>query len=329
MPLLTPAIVAVFLACAAGAMAQAPAAGTAQAYPSKIVRLVVASAPGGGSDLVGRTIAQKLGPALGQQIVVDNRAGAGGRIGAELVAKAPADGHTLLIGTSSLMVVAPALYAKLPYDTVKDFSPVSLLGSAAYVLVVHPSVPAKSVKELVAIAKARPGRLSYASAGNGASSHLAGELFRLTAGLNMVHVPYRASPLATLAVMSGESDLMFSNIMPAVPAIRGGRLRPLGISSLKRSDVLPEVPTVSETGLAGFEVEQLYGMLAPAGTPREIVRRLNEETIKAMQSPDTREKLRAEGSEVAVSTPEEFEKWIASEIRKWAKVIREAKMQVE
>jgi tripartite-type tricarboxylate transporter receptor subunit TctC len=227
------------------------------------------------------------------------------------------------------MVVAPALYAKLPYDTVKDFSPVSLLGSAAYVLVVHPSVPARSAKELIAIAKARPGRLSYASAGSGSTSHLAGELFRLTADLKMVHVPYRASPLATLSVMSGESDLMFSNILPAVPAIRGGRLRPLGISSLKRSSVLPEVPTIEETGLPGFLVEQLYGMLAPAGTPREIIRRLNEETIKAMQAADTREKLRAEGSEVAVSTPEEFERWIVAEIRKWARVVREARIQAE
>lgn len=307
---------AVLFACAGAAQAQP--------YPTKVVRLVVASAPGGGSDLVGRTLAGKLSAQLGQQVVVDNRAGAGGRIGAEVVAKAAADGYTALVGTSSLMVVAPALYAKLPYDIQKDFSPVSLLGSAAYVLVVHPSVPTRSVKELVAVARARPGKLTFATAGNGSSSHLAGELFRMTAGLNMVHVPYRASPLATLSVMSGESDQMFSNILPAVPAIRAGRLRPLGISSLKRSSVLPEVPTIEESGMPGFEVVQLYGMLVPAGTPREIVRRLNEETVKAMQSPDARDRLRSEGSEVAVSTPDEFEKWIASELRKWAKVIRQA-----
>ncbi len=314
---MTRTVFAALLFCvAAGAMAQA--------YPSRVVRLVVASAPGGGSDLVGRTLAQKLGPALGQQVVVDNRAGAGGRIGAEVVAKAAPDGYTLLVGTSSLMVVAPALYAKLPYDIQRDFSPVSLLGSAAYVLVVHPSVPTKSVKQLIAVAKARPGRLTYASAGNGSSSHLAGELFRMTAGLNMVHVPYRASPLATLSVIAGESDQMFSNILPAVPAIRGGRLRPLGISSLKRSSVLPEVPTIEETGLPGFEVVQLYGMLAPAGTPREIIRRLNEETVKGMQAADTRERLLSEGSEVSVSSPEAFEKWIATELRKWAKVIKQA-----
>jgi len=220
--------------------------------------------------------------------------------------------------------VAPALYPKLPYDTQKDFAPVSLLGSAAYVLVVHPSVPAKSARDLVSLARAQPDKLTYASAGSGASPHLAGELFKLMAGVKIVHVPYRASPLATLSVVAGESDLMFSNILPAVPAIRGGRLRPLGITSAKRSSVLAEVPTIEESGLPGYEVVQLYGLLAPAGTPRDIVRRLNEETRKGMQSADTLERLRADGSEVAVSTPEELEKMIAAELRKWAKVIKQA-----
>ena len=315
-PVTRTAIAALLLCLAGGALAQA--------YPSKVIRLVVPSAPGGGSDLVGRTLAQKMAPALGQQIIVENRAGAGGRIGAEIVARAAPDGYTLLIGTSSLMVVAPALYPKLPYDMTKDFAPVSLLGSAAYVLVVHPSVPAKSVKELVALARARPGRLTYASSGTGSSSHLAGELFRMIAGISMVHVPYRASQLATLSVMAGESDLMFSNIQPAMPAIRGGRLRPLGISSAKRSALLPDTGTIEELGLAGFRVEQLYGILAPAGTPRDIVRRLNEEAVTAAQSPEMRERLRAEGSEVRVSTPEEFTKVIAAEIRQWAKVIKQA-----
>ncbi len=310
-------VIAALLSClAAGALAQA--------YPSKVVRLIVASAPGGGSDLVGRTLAQKLAPALGQQVVVENRAGAGGRIGAEIVAKAAPDGYTFLVGTSSLMVIAPAMYAKLPYDTQRDFAPVSLLGSAAYVLVVHPSVPANSAKELIALAHARPDKLTYASAGSGASSHLAGELFKMMAGVKIVHVPYRASPLATLSVVAGESDLMFSNILPAVPAIRGGRLRPLGITSAKRSSVLADVPTIEESGLPGYEVVQLYGLLAPAGTPRDIVRRLNEETVKAVQSAEMRDRLRAEGSEVAVSTPEQLEKIIASELRKWTKVIKQA-----
>jgi len=315
-PVTRTAIAALLLCLAGGALAQA--------YPSKVIRLVVPSAPGGGSDLVGRTLAQKMAPALGQQIIIENRAGAGGRIGAEVVARAAPDGYTLLIGTSSLMVVAPALYPKLPYDMAKDFAPVSLLGSAAYVLVVHPSVPAKSVKELVALARARPGRLTYASSGSGSSSHLAGELFRMTAGISMVHVPYRASQLATLAIIAGETDLMFSNIQPAMPAIRGGRLRPLGISSAQRSALLPDTGTIEELGLPGFRVEQLYGILAPAGTPRDIVRRLNEEAVTAAQSPEMRERLRAEGSEGRVSSPEEFEKLIAAEIRQWTQVIRQA-----
>ncbi len=310
-------VIAASLSCLAGGA-------LAQAYPSKVVRLVVASAPGGGSDLVGRTLAQKLGPALGQQIIVENRAGAGGRIGAEVVAKAAPDGYTLLVGTSSLMVIAPAMYAKLPYDTQRDFAPVSLLGSAAYVLVVHPSVPTRSTKDLIALARARPDKLTYASAGSGASSHLAGELFKMMAGVKIVHVPYRASPLATLAIVAGESDLMFSNIQPSMPAIRGGRLRPLGITSAKRSSVLPEIPTIEESGLPGYEVVQLYGMLAPAGTPRDIVRRLNEETVKAAQSPEMRDRLHAEGSEVRVSTIEEFEKVIATELKRWNKVIKQA-----
>lgn len=301
----------------------------AQAYPSKVIRAIVPSAPGGGSDLVGRTLAQKLGAALGQQVVVENRAGAGGRIGAEFVAKAAPDGYTLLIGTSSLMVIAPAMYSKLPYDILKDFAPVSQLGSAAYVLVVHPSVPAKSARELIALARARPDKLTYSSAGSGASSHLAGELFKMMAGVKIVHVPYRASPLATLSVVAGESDLMFSNILPAVPAIRGGRLRPLGITSARRSSVLAEVPTIEESGLPGYEVVQLYGLLAPAGAPRDIVRRLNEETVKAVQSAEMRDRLRAEGSEVAVSTPEELQKLIASELRKWTTVIKQAGIQLE
>ena len=316
------AVLAAGLACIAGGA-------QAQAYPSKVVRMIVASAPGGGSDLVGRTLAQKLGPLLGQQIVVENRAGAGGRIGAEVVARSAPDGYTLLVGTSSLMVIAPSLYAKLPYDMAKDFAPVSQLGFVAYVLVVHPSVPTRSARELVALAHSRPGSLTFASAGNGSSSHLAGELFRILAGLKVVHVPYRASPLATLAVVAGETDMMFSNILPAVPAIRSGRLRPLGISSVKRSALMPEVATIEESGLAGFQVEQLYGLLAPAGTPRDIIRRLNEETVKAMQSPETRDRLRADGSEVLASSPEEFEKWIVSEIRKWSQVIRQAGIQPE
>jgi len=294
----------------------------AQAYPSKVIRLIVASAPGGGSDLVARTLAAKLGPALGQQVVVDNRAGAAGRIGAEAVAKAAPDGYTLLVGTSSLMITAPAMYAKLPYDPVRDYSPITLLGSAAYVLVVHPSVPVKSVKELLALARARPDGLNYASAGAGSSSHLSGEVFKMMANVKIVHVPYRASPLATMAVVAGETATMFSNILPAVPMIRANRLRPLGITSAKRSSVLPEVPTIAEAALPNYEVVQLYALLAPAGTPRDIVRRLNEEAVKAAQSSEMVERLRSEGSEVRVSTVEELEKMIPAEVKRWTQVIK-------
>jgi tripartite-type tricarboxylate transporter receptor subunit TctC len=296
----------------------------AQAYPTRVIRMIVASSPGGGSDTVGRTLAQKLGSQLGGTIVVDNRAGAGGRIGAEVAAHSPADGYTLLLGTSSLMTVAPALYANLAYQMPKDFSPISLLGTASYVLVVHPSVPATSVKQLVALAKARPGGLTYASSGAGTNNHLAGELFATEAGIKMIHVPYRSSGLATLAVVSGESDLMFSNIVPAVAALRSKRLRPLGIASHKRSPLLPDVATIAESGLPGVVVEQFYALLAPAGTPPDIVRRLNAETAKAMQSEDIRKRLRADGSEVQVSTPEELTQRIVADIRKWEKVARQA-----
>jgi tripartite-type tricarboxylate transporter receptor subunit TctC len=301
----------------------------AQAYPVKPIRLIVPFAPGGGSDLVGRLLAQKLGSQLGQQVVVDNRAGAGGRIGTELVAKSAPDGYTLLLATSSVMVTAPALYAKLPFEMPRDFSPVSLVAYTTYALVAHPAVPARSVKELIALAKSRPGQLTYASSGTGGPAHLSGELFSSLAGVKMIHVPYKGSSPGTLSVMAGETDLMFSNVLPALPAIRSGRLRAIGITSLKRSVLLPEVATVAESGLPGFEVEQLYGVLAPAGTPREIVRRLNEEIAKVMQAADTRSRLLADGSEVSVSTPEDFERMIAVEIGKWTKVIKQAGIKEE
>ena len=297
-------------------------------YPARPVRLVIPFAPGGGSDLVGRVLAQKLSGALHQQFVADNRAGAGGRIGTEAVAKSPADGYTLLFATSSVMVVAPALYPKLPFDMPRDFTPISLVASTAYVLIAHPSVPARSVKELIALAKGRPGRLTYASSGVGAFSHLSGELFTTLAGISMVHVPYKGSSPGTLSVVAGETDTMFSNLLPALPPIRSRRLRGLGVTSRSRSSILPDVPTMSSV-MPGFVAEQLYGLLGPAGLPRDIVRALNAETAKGMQSPDTKEKLLADGSEVAVSTPEELEKRIRAEIAQWSKVIKAAGVRPE
>lgn len=292
-----------------------------QAYPSKPVRLIVPFAPGGGADLVGRLLAQKLSVALGRQVVVENRAGAGGRIGTEAVAKAPPDGHTLLLATSSVMALAPALYEKLSFDMPRDFAPVSVVATTAYVLVVHPAVPARSVKELIELAKRTPRKLTYASSGTGAQSHLTGELFSVRAGVAMIHVPYKGSASGTLSVVAGETDSMFSNLLPALPSVRSNRLRPLGVTSRERSSILPEVPVLA-SAIPGLVVEQLYGLLAPAGTPRDIVMVLNAEAAKAMQAADVRDKLLADGSEVAVSTPEELEKRIVAEIAQWAKVIK-------
>jgi tripartite-type tricarboxylate transporter receptor subunit TctC len=301
----------------------------AQAYPAKPVRLVLPFPPGGGTDVVGRLLAQKLGQALGQQLIVDNRAGAGGRIGTDLVAKSPPDGYTLLLATSSVMGTGPALYKKLPFDMPKDFAPVSLVAYTAYVLVTHPSVPAKSVKELVALAKSKPGRLTYASSGAGGAAHLSGELFSSMAGVKMIHVAYKGSSPGMFSVVSGETDLMFNNALPALPQVRNGRLRALGVTTPQRSAVLPEVPTIAESGLKGFEVQQNYGVLAPAGTPREIVTRLNQEIGKVMRTEDAKSKLLADGSEAKVSTPEELEKMIVAEIAKWSKVIKQAGIKEE
>jgi tripartite-type tricarboxylate transporter receptor subunit TctC len=300
----------------------------AATYPAHPVRLIVPFAAGGGSDLVGRMLAQKLSAALGQQFVVDNRGGAGGRIGTEMVAKAPPDGYTLLLATSSVMVTAPALYRHLPFDMPKSFGPISLLATTAYALVVHPSVPARTVRELIALAKSRPGGLTYASSGTGGPAHLSGELFASLTHVPLTHVPYKGSGPGTLAVIAGETDLMFSNILPALPAVKSGRLRVLGVTSAKRSTILPDVPTLAES-VPGFEVEQLYALLAPAGTPPDIVNRLSAEAAKAMESTEVQTKLLTDGSEVRIADPAELEKLIVAEIAKWTKVIRAAGIKEE
>ncbi len=311
------------LACCAAAGAQA------QAYPSKPVRLVLPFPPGGGTDVVGRLVAQKLSASTGQPFVVENRAGAGGRIGADLVAKSPPDGYTLMLGTSSVTGTGPALYQKLPFDMPKDFAPVSLVAYTAYLLVIHPSVPVSSVKGLIALAKLRPGRLTFSSSGAGGASHLSGELFSSMAGIKMIHVAYKGSSPGMLSVVAGETDLGFNNTLPALPQVKSGRLRALGVTTPQRSALLPGVPTIAESGLPGFEVQQNYGVLAPAGTPREIVLRLNQEIAKAMRTEDAKSRLLADGSEVKVSTPEEFEKAIMAEIAKWSKVIKQAGIKEE
>ena len=300
----------------------------AQGYPAKPVRVIVPFAPGGGADLVGRLLAQKLCAALGQPVVVDNRPGAGGRIGTEAVAKAPPDGHTLLLATGSVMVIAPALYARLPFDMPRDFAPISLVAATAYVLVVHPSVPVRSVKDFIELARRAPRKLTYASSGTGSHSHVAGELLSATAKVGLIHVPYRGSLSGTFSVVAGETDSMFSNLLPALPPLRSGRLRALGVTSRETSTILPDVPVIASV-MPGFVVEQLYALLAPTGTPREIVRILNAETAKAMRAVDVRDKLLADGSEVAVSAPEELEKRIVAEIAQWSKVIKAAGIKGE
>ena len=317
----------VALGCAA--LAGLSAEARAQSYPSKPMRVIVPFAPGGGADVVGRLVAQKLTEAFKQQAIVENRAGAAGRVGAELVAKAPPDGYTLLLATTSLMITAPALYARLPYDVQRDFAPVTLLASGPYVLVVHPSVPAKTVKELIAIAKSKSGALNYASSGPGGPAHLAAELFKSMAGVDMVHIAYKGSAPGTTAVLAGETDIMFSNISPAIPAIQSKRLRPLAISSEKRSSILPQLPTVAESGLPGFRVETLYAILAPAGTSRDIIERLNAELVKAFDAADVRKRLESDGTEVMVSSPETLGRIIKEETVVWTKVIRAAGIKPE
>ena len=317
------------LAAAGFACAFANMEARSQAYPSKPIRLVVPNAPGGGSDLVARVAAEKLSKPLGRQVIVDNREGAAGQIGTELVVRSAPDGYTLLLGTSLSMITSPALKPRLTYKSPEDFAPISLLGTTTFLLVIHPSVPAKSVKDIVSLAKARPGALNYASSGVGSPAHLAGELFQSLTGTKMVQVPYKGSAPGILSVTTGETDLMFGNLLPARPLIATQRLRPLAVASLRRSALFPELPTLDESGLKGFDVRQFYALLAPARTSRDIVNRLNSEVARVMQSPDTRQALAKDGTEVLTSSPEELERLIVSEIAKWSRVIRSAKIERE
>jgi tripartite-type tricarboxylate transporter receptor subunit TctC len=315
-------------ALAGGLMLAAGAGALAQAYPAKAVRVVVPYAPGGGSDVISRILAQRMSESLGRQFVIDNRAGANGIIGTEMVVQAPADGYTLLY-VSSPHAVNPSMYRKLPYDTVKDLTPISEVAIASLVLVVHPSLPVRSVAELVALAKARPGQIDYASGGSGGSPHLATELFKKVAGINLNHVPYRGAGPALTDVLAGQVQVMFSSSAAALPHVRAGRLRALGISSTKRSAVAPEIPTVAESGVPGFEAVTIFGLVAPANTPRPVVELLNAAVHKAMGAAGVGDSLKALGADVAVSTPEAFGGIIESEIKRWGELVRALKLQVE
>ena len=300
----------------------------AQQYPSRAVRLIVASTPGSGVDIVSRIVAQKLSAGLGQQVIVDNRAGAGANLGAEIAAKSPPDGYTLFMGTPA-HAINVSLFSGLNYDIVRDFAPVSLVSTGQYVVIVHPSVPARTIKELIALARRKPDGLAYGSAGPGNSTHLAGELFNSMAGTKMLHVPYKGSGPGLIDLMSGQIQVYFANLTAGLPHIRANRVRALGVTGHKRTPLLPDLPTVAEAGLPGYFVTGYFGVLAPTGTPPAIIGRLNTEIIKALRAPDVQSTLAAEGAEAAGGTPEEFAALLKSEVVQWAKVVKIAGLKPE
>jgi len=291
-------------------------------YPAKPIKIIVGSTAGGGPDIMARAIGQKLSESLGQPVVIDNRPGAGGIIGSEIAAKSPADGYTLMMANAGSHAVNVSLYTKLGYDPIRDFVPVSLVSTAPNVLIVHTSLPAKNVKALIALAQARPGEMSFGSGGNGSTAHLSGELFRSMAGLNLVHVPFRGAPAAVLGVISGQVALAFPNLPPALPAMRSGKARALGVTTLARSASAPGVPTIAESGLPGYEATAWYGVLVPAGTPHDIVIKLNAEIVRSLRSDDMKQRILLDGGDVVGSTPEAFAAVIRNDIAKWAVVVK-------
>ncbi|HEV7393871.1 MAG TPA: tripartite tricarboxylate transporter substrate binding protein [Burkholderiales bacterium] len=300
----------------------------AQTFPVKPLRMMVPFAPGGGTDVIARYLAAGMSESMGRQVVVDNRGGANGIIGTEIVARAPADGYTLLF-VSSPHSVNPSLYVKLPYDTLRDFAPVSMVATSPYVLVVHPSVPVRNVKELIALAKAQPDQITYGSGGSGSSAHLAAELFNQMAGVKLREIPYKGAGPALLAVVSGESAVVFGNALTVKPHIQSGRLRALGIASAKRSPSAPEIPTIAEAGVPGYHADAVLGLLVPARTPRAIIDRLSAEVHKTMRAAGAVDAMRSVGVDIALSTPEEFGRVIESEMQRWGKLVRALKLKVE
>lgn len=294
----------------------------AQPYPQKGVRFIAPFAAGGALDTLTRTIAQRLQDDWGQPVLVENRTGAGGNIGADLVAKAPPDGYTLVMGTIATHAINVSLYEKMPYDAVKDFAPVTIAASINNSVTVHPSVPARNVQELIAHAKANPGKLTFGSAGSGTSQHLAGELFKTMAGVDMVHVPYKGGALVMTDLLGGQISLTFGDIPTALPHIRSGKLRSIGVTAARRSPQLPDVPTVAEQGLAGFDVAAWFGVFTTGGTPRPVVDQLNASIVRVLKLPEVREKLVGVGMEPITNTPDEFAAFVRSEIAKWAPIVK-------
>ncbi len=319
----------IWLRCGAALLlATLASVAAAQGYPTRPVRLIIPFPPGGSNDIVGRMIAAQLGERLGQTMVVDNRGGAGGTIGTELAAKSQADGYTLLL-ISTAYAFNTSIYKKLPYDPVKSFAPVALLGSGPGVLVVNPALPVNSVAGLIAFAKERPGKLNNASAGVGSFQHLASELFRIQAGIEWLHVPYKGGGPAMMDLMAGQADASVGSLIQMLPHIRSGKLKALGTTGAKRSPVLPDVPTVAEAGVPGYEATNWWGFLAPAGTPPAIVERLHQEVVAVQASAETKRRFDTEGAEALQMSPADFGAFIAAETAKWARVVREAGISAE
>ncbi len=301
----------------------------AQNYPVKPIRLIVPYPPGGPTDLVGRSVGQKLTEAWGQQVVVENRAGAASAVGTEVAARAPADGYTLLLGTSAGFCINPALGGKLPYDAERDFAPITLLVINPQILVVHPSMPVNSVKALIALAKSRPGQINYASVGNASPQHLGMEMLKKMTGIDMVHVPYKGTAPAVTDILAGNVSLMFNSMPSVLPQARAGRLRGLAVSSAQRSAAAPDIPTVAEAGVPGFDYVTWYGLFAPAGTPRDVVNRLNSAVAKILAEPDLAKRFASQGAEPLSNTPDQLAQYRRAEYERWRKLIAEMKLKVE
>jgi tripartite-type tricarboxylate transporter receptor subunit TctC len=315
-------------ALAAACVVAAPPA-TGQGYPTKPVKLVVPFPPGGSLDFAGRLIAQKLTEAWSQSVVVENKPGAGGNIGADLVAKAPADGYTILLGALSTHAVNPSLYASMPYDAVRDFAPITLIAVTPNVLVVNANSPVRSVVEFIAYTKANPGKLSFGSGSNGSAGHLAGELYKVETGTDAVHIPYKGGAPATQALLAGDTQFMFDNLANAMAQVKGGKLRALAVTTARRSSLAPDLPTMAEAGLPGFDISTWYGLFAPAGTPGAIVAKWNADVTKILNAPDVRARFVADGAEPAPDTPEQFSQFIAAELAKYARIVKASGAKVD
>jgi tripartite-type tricarboxylate transporter receptor subunit TctC len=301
----------------------------AQAFPSKPVKLVIPFPPGGSLDNIGRLIAQKLSETWGQQVVIENKPGAGGNIGADLVAKSPADGYAVVMGALSTHAVNPNLYAKMPYDAAKDFAPISLVAITPNVLIVNAAMPVTSVKEMIAYAKANPGRTNFGSGSNGSAGHLAGELFKLETGTDVAHIPYKGGAPALQALLAGDTQFMFDNLANAMAQVKGGKVRAIAVTTAQRSKLAPDLPTMAEAGMPGFDISTWFGLLAPAGTPPDVIAKWNADVVKVLNSPDVREKMLAQGAEPSPQTPAEFASFIAREREKYARIVKASGARVD